>query len=189
MVQGYGGGLISLRFECLRCGHCCERIIVDAIGISQGLSLLSGEERLFAAFPDAILPHTAIRNPRKNKSRIKIINYQMVQEPCPLYDPVTKTCTQYDKRPATCRAYPFSDRLDGSNPVEATCGWSKAAKIEYGKTSVGRGTEQDTAAFEIQAFFWALNQRMRRTGYTELLFFDAKLREWVRIAAEVEGAD
>lgn len=38
------------------------------------------------------------------------------------------------------------------------------------------------------SFFKGLNQRMRRTGYSKLLMFDIKLREWVQLDVEVEGA-
>ncbi len=182
-VQGRGGGLVTLRFECLRCGQCCNRIRIDHLGIAQGLSLLPGEEKLFAAFPDAILPYTAIRKPRQGKSRIKIICYQMVQEPCPLYDPDTKTCTQYKKRPMVCREYPFSS---GGTSLEANCGWKKAEVIKYGETAVIRGKEQIKGELEMTAFFKGLNQRMRRTGYTKLLMFDINRHEWVQIDAEVE---
>lgn len=182
-VPGCGGGLITLRFECLRCGNCCNRIRIDQFGIAQGLSLLPGEEKLFAAFPDAILPYTAIRQPRSGKSRIKIICYQMVQEPCPLYDPDTKTCTQYEKRPMVCREYPFSS---GGTSLEANCGWKKAESIKYGETAVIRGKEQEKGESELVSFFMGLNLRMRRTGYTKLLMFDIKLREWVQLDAEVE---
>jgi len=174
----------SLRFECLRCGHCCKRIRIDHCGIAQGLPLLPGEEKLFAAFPDAILPYTAIQNPKKRKSRLKVVFYQMVQEPCPLYDPSTKTCTQYDKRPAACRAYPFSE---GGTSIESNCGWANAETIKYGETSVIIGDAQDKAYLEITSFFIALNARMRRTGYTQLLMFDITLREWVQLEVDTEA--
>jgi Fe-S-cluster containining protein len=149
------------------------------------LSLLPGEERLFAAFPDAILPYTAIRQPRQGKSRIKIVCYQMVQEPCLLYDPDTKTCTQYEKRPMVCREYPFSS---GGSSIEATCGWRKAQTIKYGETVIIRGEEQMKGESETVSFFMSLNQRMRRTGYTQLLMFDIKLREWVQLEPDMRTA-
>lgn len=175
-----------LRFECLRCGHCCNRIRIDQFGIAQGISLLPGEEKLFEAFPDAILPYTAIQNPKKRKSRLKIVCYQMVQEPCPLYDPLSKTCTQYDKRPAVCRSYPFSE---GGASIESNCGWLKAETIKYGETAVTKGETQDKAYSELALFFIALNQRMQRTGYTQLSMFDIKLREWIPLEADVEDAE
>ena len=170
-----------MRFECLRCGNCCNRIRVDSHGIAQGLSLLPGEEKLFAEFPDAIMPYTAIMKPRQRKSRIKIVCYQMVQEPCPLYDPTTKTCTQYDKRPMVCREYPFSS---GGSSLESTCEWRKAQTIKYGETAVIRGDEQAKGESKMVSFFMALNQRMRRTGYTKLLMFDIQRREWVQFEAD-----
>jgi len=174
---------VTLRFECLRCGHCCNRIRITHQGVAQGLSLLPGEEKLFTAFPDAIMPYTAIRQPRPGKSRIKIICYQMVQEPCPLYDPITKTCTQYEKRSMVCRAYPFSS---GGASIESTCRWRKAQTLKYGETTVIRGKEQERGESEMTSFFMGLKQRMRRTVYTKLLMFDIQLREWVQIEGKVE---
>lgn len=169
---------MTLRFECMRCGCCCNRIIVDYQGMTQGLSLLPGEEKLFAEFPDTILPYLAIRQPRRRKSRIKIVSYQLVGEPCPLYDPAKNACKQYEKRPAVCRAYPFS--ADGVS-VESNCRWEKSETIEYGKTAIIKGAEQEKAASELKSFYMGLNQRMHRTGYTKLLMFDVNSHTWAQI--------
>ncbi|OEU74051.1 MAG: hypothetical protein BA864_06890 [Desulfuromonadales bacterium C00003093] len=173
---------MTLRFECLQCGRCCNRVRVESCGLTQGLSLLPGEEKLFAEFPDAIMPHAAIRNPRHRKPRMKVVNYQMVQEPCPLYDPDTRTCTQYDKRPWVCRAYPFSF---GGTQIEANCGWhdSVQAQIQYGETAVIHGNEQANAEQRIDSFFMAVHKRMQRTGRTQLLMYDIALQEWVQLEA------
>jgi Fe-S-cluster containining protein len=152
--------------------------------MTQGLSLLPGEEKLFAEFPDTILPYLAIRQPRQGKSRIKTVSYQMVGEPCPLYDPAKNACKRYEKRPAVCRAYPFS--ADGVS-VESTCEWEKSETIEYGETAVIKGAEQEKAASELKSFYIGLNQRMCRTGYTKLLMFDVNRHTWVQI--EMDEAD
>ncbi len=175
---------MTLCFECLRCGRCCNRIRVESGGLTQGLSLLPGEETLFAEFPGAIMPHVAIRNPRHQKTCMKVVNSQMVQEPCPLYDPDARTCTQYDKRPVVCRAYPFSF---GGTQIEANCGWhdSVQLKIQYGETAVTHGAEQAIAEQQTNSFFMALHKRMQRTGRTQLLMYDIALNEWIQL----EGVD
>lgn len=172
----------SLRFECLRCGQCCTRIRVASSGLMQGLSLLPGEEKLFAEFPGVIQPYAAICDPRRRKPRLKVVSYQMVREPCPLYDPDTRTCTQYDRRPAVCGAYPFSD---GGTQIEANCGWhnSHRTQINYGETVVTYGKEQARAGSKIDSFFMSLNRRMQRTGRTQLVMYDIDLMGWVQLVA------
>jgi len=154
---------------------------VTSSGITQGLSLLPGEETLFAEFPDVITPYAATVNPRHKKPHPKVVSYQMVQDPCPLYDPGTKTCTQYDKRPTICKAYPFS--FMGAE-IEANCGWRKSVQITYGETAVTCGKEQVEAELKINSFFSALHQRMQRTGRTQLILYDIALQGWVQPVAE-----
>lgn len=162
----------------MNCGHCCERIVVKQLDISVGLCLLPGEKTLFKAFPDAVEPYIGLRKPGRN--RIKIVCHQMLQAPCPLYDPVTRTCTQYEKRPVACIAYPFSPMHDGYS-VEATCTWAKRESIEFGITSIHAGAEQDAAVAKLDSFFAGLSQRMRRGGWTVLVMFDVHSMSWVEI--------
>lgn len=173
---------MTLRFECLRCGRCCNRIRVESCGVTQGLPLLPGEETLFAEFPDALQPYAAIRAPYHRKKNLKVVSSQMVQEPCPLYDPDARTCTRYDKRPQVCRAYPFSF---GGTKIEANCGWHNSVQlqIQYGKTAVIHGEEQASAEQQINSFFMTLHNQMQRTGRTQLLMYDIALQEWVLLKA------
>ena len=172
----------TLRFECLRCGRCCQRIRVRSSGLAQGLSLLPGEEKLFAEFPGAVMPYAAIIDSRRRNPRPKPVSYQMVMEPCPLYDPDTNACTQYAHRPAVCRAYPFAH---SGAQIEANCGWrdSVRTKLKYGETPVEQGAEQINAEKQVNMFFIRLHQRMQRTGRTTLLLYDVDLLEWVQIEA------
>lgn len=171
---------MTLRFECLLCGRCCNRIRVASSGLTQGLSLLPGEETLFAEFPGAIKPYAAIRDPRHRKPHLKVVSYQMVQEPCPLYDPDTRTCTRYDERPMVCRAYPFSF---GGTQIEANCDWCNNVHLTYGETAVIHGKEQARGEQQVNSFFMTLHQRMQRTGRTQLVMYDIALQEWVLLKA------
>ena len=148
----------------------------------QGLSLLPGEEALFAEFPDAIMPYAAIRNPRHRKTNMNVVSYQMVLEPCPLYDPDASICTRYDTRPAACKAYPFSF---GGMQIEANCGWhnSVQSQLHFGETTVIHGKEQARGGNHIDSFFMTLHKRMQRTGRTQLLLYDIDLHEWVLLKA------
>ena len=165
------------------CGHCCNRIIVSQDTGCAGLCLLPGEEAIFAAFPHAVLPYLALQKPGRTRKRI--VAHQMVQEPCPLFDAATKTCTIYSKRPTTCKAYPFSPvyEVGGTYSIEGTCTWVKTEQdgIEYGKTSVRAGEDQNIAVQALENFFIGLNKRMRRTGYTQLLIFNVESREWLGV--------
>lgn len=173
----------DVKFVCRRCGHCCNRITIPRDGICIGVCLLPNEEKPFKRFPDAVLPYIALRKP--GRRRMQIICHQMVQTPCPLYDAATKTCTGYAERPTACRAYPFSPLYDtnGGYSIETTCAWSKSEidGIEYGKTPVNIGAEQDAAVLAMSNFFTGLNKRMRRTGYTQLILFDAESHKWIGV--------
>lgn len=165
-------------FECLRCGHCCERIIVEGLGgIKFGLCLFPGEQKLFDAFPDALLPYIGLRK-RAGKLRVETICYQMIQAPCPLYDPVSRTCTRYDERPSVCRSYPFSGMGDGYS-LEQHCSWAKElGEVEFGKTVLRAGDVADAAIVDKQHFFMSLHQRMQRTG-ERMVFYDMGSGGWV----------
>lgn len=165
-------------FECLRCGHCCERIIVEGLGgIKFGLCLFPGEQKLFDAFPDALLPYIGLRK-RAGKLRVETICYQMIQAPCPLYDPVSRTCTRYDERPRVCMGYPFSGIGDGYS-LEQHCSWVKElGEVELGKTVMRAGSVPDAAIVDDQSFFISLDQRMKRTG-ERMVFYDMSNDVWL----------
>jgi len=148
-----------------------------------GLCLLPGEKKLFKKFPNATLPYIALRKP--GRDRRQVVCYQLIRSPCPLYDSTTQTCTVYEKRPTACKAYPFSAMYDGEGAysLESTCAWAQTerANINYGETPVRPGPEQNVAVSAMGDFFTKLNRRMRTTGYTQLIIFDAETRKWVDI--------
>lgn len=150
-----------------------------------GLCLLPGEEKLFEAFPGAVMPYIALQKPGRKRKRIQ--THQLVQEPCPLYDAATKTCTVYENRPMICKAYPFSHVPGdgGAYSIETTCTWVKAERdtIDYGTTPGRAGTDQDVGAIGVASFFTSLRDRMRKTGYTQLLVLDLETRNW-RVVCE-----
>jgi len=170
-------------FECLRCGRCCERIVVEGLdGIYTGLCLFPGEQKLFEAFPDVIMPHIGLRK-RAGKLRVEVLCYQMVQDPCPLYDAIGKTCTRYDERPRVCREYPFSG-IGGGCSLEQHCSWVKSlGEVEIGKTALQAGTVPDAAIAETDSFFMSLHQRMQRTG-ERMVFYDMSNDVWLEPVRE-----
>lgn len=167
-------------FKCLECGACCERIFVCTDGVNLGLFLYPGDETLFAGFPDAVVPALGIKKP--GRSRVKTVCYQLVIEPCPLYDPVLKRCTRYSHRPMVCKSYPFSFTMEGGYSVEMLCSWSKAQQdVEFGETMITAGAGQNLAAAQLVSFYIDLSCRMRRTGYTHLMMYDVKREAWVDV--------
>ncbi len=172
---------MTRRFKCLECGNCCERILVDVDGVHLGLCLHPGEETLFAGFPGAVVPCMGVKRP--GRSRVKIVCYQMVIEPCPLFDPVMRRCIMYSHRPVNCKAYPFSFTKEGGHSIEAKCAWSKEQKdVRFGKTMIMAGTEQNLAAAQAVSFLMDLSSRMHRTGYTHLMMYDVELKDWVDVS-------
>lgn len=172
----------EIEFTCLRCGHCCNRIVILQDGVRMGLCLLPGEKKLFKRFPKTVLPYIALRKP--GHSRRQVVAHQMIKSPCPLYDATAQTCTAYAKRPIACKAYPFSSYFfKAGYSLEANCAWAKTeqASIKFGETPIRAGKEQDAAATAMGEFFVSLNRRMRRTGYTQLAVFDSETRKWFDI--------
>ncbi len=168
---------MNRKFKCLKCGNCCERILVEVDGVHLGLCLHPGEESLFAGFPGAVVPCMGIRRPGRTK--VKTICYQLVSEPCPLFDLVARRCTVYEHRPTNCKAYPFSFTAEGGHSVESLCSWSAEQQdVVYGKTMIQAGAEQNLAAAQVVSLFISMNERMQRTGYTSVMMYDVKLKAW-----------
>lgn len=148
-----------------------------------GLCLLPGEKKIFKAFPQSVLPYIALRKPGRTRKQ-RVVAYQMVESPCPLYDATTHSCTAYAKRPLACKSYPFSTYyFKVGYSLESNCAWAKAEheSINFGETPIRAGSEQDAAVQAIGEFFMGLNRKMHRTGYTQLIVFDAETRKWLAI--------
>jgi Fe-S-cluster containining protein len=92
----------DVRYKCLNCGECCNRLLIDRQGVRKGLMLLPGETELFRE--DRIRPSYGIgADPRD--AGFEIIVYQMRENACP--HRVRGGCRVWSYRPAICRAYPF----------------------------------------------------------------------------------
>ncbi len=89
------------RFECLRCGTCCNTILEEVYQVQVGLNLLPDEVKLFDSAD--VRPLIGI----KTSEGIVPVLYQMIRDHCPFYDNGRSACTMYEKRPLVCRAYPF----------------------------------------------------------------------------------
>lgn len=168
--------LADLAFECQKCGNCCNRIRIRQFDMTIGLALLPGEEHLFESYPGAVKPYMGLRRLRGKGHNAELVCYQMVQQPCPLYDKIMKRCTRYEDRPMTCREYPFANDPSFCN-IERHCTWVKSQDIEYGTTPVRMAPGQHSAMIRINSFFLSLHDRMKRE-HSMLAMFDVATDEW-----------
>ena len=167
---------IYTNFECVHCGRCCERIIIDTeYGINVGMYLKPSEIKLFRRFPSAVLPYIGLAKSGRSKPK-KIVCYQLAVEPCPLYDKTTKTCTQYDSRPIACRAYPF-DLSGGRLTAEGHCKWYEKVKntLEVGKSRIN-APDAIQYAYEIHKIFM---QYEKPSNLPVVMIFDVRKKKWV----------
>ena len=90
-------------FNCLRCGHCCQNLIVDVKGELKGLGLSLEETKLF---PEKFVsPSYGIGYGGKDRPK-HIIIYQLNVSECPHLSE-GNLCKIHEKRPLSCRAFPL----------------------------------------------------------------------------------
>ena len=92
----------AVRYKCLNCGECCNRLHIDRQGVRKGLTLLPGETELFRE--DRIKPGYGI-GVDPGDAGFEMIAYQMRENACPYRQ--RGGCRAWSYRPAICRAYPF----------------------------------------------------------------------------------
>ena len=92
----------AVRYKCLNCGECCNRLLIDRQGVRKGLTLLPGETELFRE--DRIRPGYGI-GVDPGEAGFEMITYQMSENACPHRQ--RGGCCAWSYRPAICRAYPF----------------------------------------------------------------------------------
>ena len=95
----YKGKLI--RFDCLKCGHCCRTLIKENDGIITGLTLGLNEIKYFPK--EVLVPRMGRGKDKKNIS--KITRFQLITNICPNLD--ENKCTIYENRPLLCKRFPL----------------------------------------------------------------------------------
>lgn len=118
----------KLRFNCLRCAHCCKDIIktvhVKGKEVSQGLHLFPAEEETFRKHASKygckvkILPKWIVSTTKE------IIAYQLVNERCPFLD--GKSCRIYHSRPLSCHLFPRTSW----GGIDKTCEWVRKYQLD-----------------------------------------------------------
>lgn len=117
---------VKIKYKCLNCGICCNRLLIDRQGIRKGLPLLPVERYLFE--PDKVKPAIGIgNNPKSND--FEIILYQMIENSCPHH--INEGCTIWVFRATVCRAYPVMPVINPSLSVILTYDFSCTALEKY----------------------------------------------------------
>lgn len=174
-------------FNCLSCGSCCRRIqIKDEVDFltAVGLCLRLEERELFKHHPETII-HPYIGIKRKGQSKVKVLLYQMVSEPCPLLDLETNRCTVYDSRPMICRAYPFI-LIKNQIGIEDNCTSTKPfmENVVFGETEIEIGDTQRFAMIEQVKLFKHIQNMLNKN--MEILIFDFTTETWIKESEIIE---
>jgi Fe-S-cluster containining protein len=87
------------KFECIRCGKCCDHLLSFKDGFNFGLYLSPKESELFPK--EIVLPLFRYES--------EIIAYQVGVDSCPHLSCQNELCfcKIYDQRPLTCRVFPM----------------------------------------------------------------------------------
>lgn len=166
------------KFNCLKCGDCCRRIVINQQNMTVGLCLLPNEVKLFKSFPGSVLPYIGLK--KIDSTEIEIVNYQMVIDPCPLLDLITNQCKKYKKRPTICKEYPFSALFDGLS-LENSCSSVKLNynDVECGKTKINAGIVQKKAMIKLSRHYFNTGQKLQADKDLRLFILDCKKQEWI----------
>ena len=172
-----------LKFECLRCGSYCKKIIINNVtkkrNIKVGLCLQPKERKLFRSHNETkIFPYIGLQ--RENWPEPKIIMYQMVSEPCPLLNTKTNLCTIYDKRPLICRSFPFSFDVSGLS-IENNCTFSKKniKKSDFGEIDIIMPGNQKNALINLYNLFAKFERELKLDKKLTPLLFDFEKKIWL----------
>lgn len=116
-----------VKFECLRCSHCCSNLLIESNGILRGLALTPEETNLFPV--DHVFPSVGIGIYGQPK---KVVTFQLDLSRCPHLE--GSLCRIYDKRPIACRIYPFetpNQNLD--TYIDRKCKWYRDKVVSTGE--------------------------------------------------------
>lgn len=111
----------SIKFQCLQCGECCQKLIsTSKVHKQLGLSLLPEEISIFPM--ELVFPCLSIGRRGQAKT---IILFQLGVMRCPFL--TGNGCRIYDNRPLACQTFPI--QIKGDNPLAITldsgCQWYK----------------------------------------------------------------
>lgn len=175
--------MTHVKFECMKCGSCCKRILTDHIcgtkNTKFGLCLSPKEVKIFDFHKETeIVPYIGLQ--RENWPKTKVIFYQMISEPCPLLNPETNLCTAYNKRPNICRAYPFLID-DGEILIENNCKFRQVHLnyIDVGRVDIIKGANQNRANLNLYNMFKSIENKLNSDRKITCVIFDFENDVWL----------
>ena len=103
---------VKVRYKCLNCGICCNRLLIDRQGIRKGLPLLPDEVEIFDE--SHVKPAMGIGT-SPDSDDFEVIMYQMTENSCPHH--VKGGCSMWVFRATVCRAYPVMPVINPDHSV------------------------------------------------------------------------
>lgn len=163
-------------YNCINCGECCKRLLIERQGVLKGLPLLPSEKILF---------HEGIIKPgfgigESGSRNFKIISYQMTRGVCPNH--IYNGCSVWTYRPAICRAYPIVPVISQGMKIVKTFDMTCTALKDYASKYDGLPIPLEPMSVESE-----------RQGYDEVVkiteaalekidktwFYDLRTKKWV----------
>jgi len=117
---------VKVRYKCLNCGICCNRLLIDRQGVRKGLPLLPDEVDIFE--PEKVKPAIGI-GVAPDDGDFEIILYQMTENSCPHH--VKDGCSMWVFRATVCRAYPVMPVINSDRSVVLAYDFSCTALEKY----------------------------------------------------------
>ena len=162
-----------IKFQCLRCGQCCRKLIICSVEEAFiGLSLFPEEIEYFPK--EMISPCRGVGKYPEDKD-FEVFMFQLNTEPCPNIEKVGNItrCKIYANRPLACRRYPFE-------PIDSNEMGEPITQIDP-KCMAFQNVERNKK-IEIPQIEWEsctiLFERLRRIRSGQRWIFDLDEKEW-----------
>jgi Fe-S-cluster containining protein len=168
----------QISYQCINCGECCKKLLIERQGVLKGLPLLSEERILFRR--DVVKPGFGLGT-LPGEHGFTIISYQMTRAVCPNH--AYGGCTVWINRPAICRAYPIVPMISQGLKIVKTFDMTCTALKDDAKKWDGVIVPLEPSSVESE-----------RTGYNQVVkiteqilsnvnhtwFYDLKTFNWVK---------
>ncbi len=166
-----------ITYQCINCGVCCNRLLIERQGVRKGLPLLADEVDLFRKIH--VRPGYGVgKSPRD--LNFKIIAYQMRLNSCPHRK--LGGCFMHAYRPAICRSYPFVPVIEHGNRVvktfDMTCTTLKDRIKDYPNNAVPVMASSLEVENEYYPPVAAITERLLK-DIDEAWFYNLKTGRWV----------
>ena len=159
----------AAKFNCMRCGKCCENLVLEDKGVLRGMTLLPDEIGIFP--PRMVEPAIGVGREPSCEGFI-IVAYQLVAGVCPHRG--DGQCLVYVSRPASCRQFPFSlETGDGGPMIGFDMNCPSASAL------LGSGGGLELPELEAARRLYRLKVLLAENP-RQAWFYDLEARRWVR---------